>query len=158
MVKKKVLYKEGDWFSVPLNTGGYGLGIVARSNGKGIVLGYFFGPKRENSTVERNTLDLMPSDAIMIIQFGDLGLIRGEWQVISHSPTFSRDKWPLPSFARIDVISNKVRRIDYDEDTLYEEKEQVISFETAKSLPRDGLWGYRAVEQQLAKILTVNET
>lgn len=40
---RKLPYSEGDVFAVALRDGGYGTGVVARMDGKGSVLGYFFG-------------------------------------------------------------------------------------------------------------------
>jgi hypothetical protein len=41
-------YNEGDWFAVPLREGGFAIGVIARvmPRKEGVVLGYFFGPRR----------------------------------------------------------------------------------------------------------------
>ncbi len=44
---RKLPYKEGDWFAVPLRDGGFALGVVARMDGKGAVIAYLFGPRSE---------------------------------------------------------------------------------------------------------------
>jgi hypothetical protein len=42
---RKLPDSEGDGFAVPLRDGGYAIGVVARMDRKGSVLGYFFGPR-----------------------------------------------------------------------------------------------------------------
>jgi hypothetical protein len=43
---KKLTYREGDLFVLPLQDLGYAVGLVARSGPRGRVLfGYFFGPR-----------------------------------------------------------------------------------------------------------------
>lgn len=46
MARRKLNYKEGDWFAVPLGGAGYALGLVARVGRRGVTFGYFFGPRR----------------------------------------------------------------------------------------------------------------
>ena len=58
MAKEKRRYEEGDWFAVPLQNGGYSLGLVARADGEGGVLGYFFGPRREQLPTKADTQGL----------------------------------------------------------------------------------------------------
>ena len=41
MASKEATDGEGDWCAVPLQRAGYGLGLIARSDGKGRALGYF---------------------------------------------------------------------------------------------------------------------
>lgn len=44
---KRLPYREGTWFALPLRKGGYAVGVVARMAPRGrIILAYFFGPKR----------------------------------------------------------------------------------------------------------------
>lgn len=40
-------YREGSRFAVPLRQGGYAVGLVARVNPRGVLLGYFFGPRHD---------------------------------------------------------------------------------------------------------------
>src|SRR5690349_2862282 len=115
MPRRKLPYKEGDWFAVPLRSGGYGLGLVARMNGKGIGLGYFFPPKHEEPPTKEDVTDVSADDAVLIRRIGDLGLLRGEWPIISSSEKWSRDDWPLPAFARIAVDRSRAWRLEYSE-------------------------------------------
>jgi hypothetical protein len=78
MARNKINYREGDWFAVPLRDGDYAVGVVARVDGSGGVLGYFFGPRRAEvpSLLEVENLD--PDQALRVLRFGDLGLIENE--------------------------------------------------------------------------------
>src|SRR5688500_15207999 len=90
-------YREGDWFAVPLRTGGYALGLAARSNRRGIVLGYFVGPRSTQLPTVEQTQGLAAGNAVYVGMFGDLGLLHGEWPVIGQGTGFSRADWPLPN-------------------------------------------------------------
>lgn len=49
MQTEHIKYSEGQWFAIPLNNGGYALGIIVRGSYKTKGgLGYFFGPRYED--------------------------------------------------------------------------------------------------------------
>src|SRR5262245_33171205 len=114
---KKLPYNEGDWFAVPLFSGGYAAGIIARSAPKGkILFGYFFGPKSEKFPKAEGLNDLKPKDAIFVARFGDLGLTSGNWPIIlKTSDQWDKNFWRLPLFKRVDLVSQKVFCIKYDQ-------------------------------------------
>ena len=150
----KLPYSEGSAFLVPLRTGGYARGVVARSgpNGKGL-LGYFFGPRL--SSPDCGTLgDLHPEDALLRIRFGDLGLIKGKWPICGHIPGWRRIDWPMPDFVRRDPLDNlKPRLVRYsDMDPMRIEGEYQIDDD--RGLATDGSYGYGAVEIELTKLLS----
>jgi hypothetical protein len=89
-------YSEGSAFVVPLRSGGYARGVVARAAPKGKVLfGYFFGPILASQ--DEATLDgLRPTDAILRVRFGDLGLVQGDWPTLGFIPGWRRSEWPMP--------------------------------------------------------------
>jgi hypothetical protein len=154
MVKRMLPYQEGTWFAVPLRDSGYALGLVARSNDKGIALGYFFGPKHNDIPRNENISRLRPEDAILIRLFGDLGLIQGKWPVICHDPAWNRTKWPLPHFGKIAADKSRAIMVQYSEENINKEvQEQSISVEEAQRLPEDGLSGYGAIEIRLTRLL-----
>ena len=82
LVPKRLQLTEGLWFAVPLRTEEFGVGVIARCNPKGVLLGYFFGPKRPVPAGLEDVLQLRASDAVMIRKFGHLGLKGGTWPVI----------------------------------------------------------------------------
>jgi hypothetical protein len=147
----RINYKEGDWFAVPLRDGGYAVGLVARMNGKGIVLGYFFGPRRSEPPSLGELANLAPEEAIDVSMFGDLGLIRKEWPPIGAGPGWDRDRWPIPGFGR--GLGELYLRIEYGED-LSSERQTRISLEELRRLPEDGLSGAGAVEIHLTRLLS----
>jgi hypothetical protein len=73
----KVQYREGDWFAVPLRGGGFGLGLIARANPGGVLLGYFFGPLRSEVPKLEDVASLRPGDAVLVRKFGHLGIVGG---------------------------------------------------------------------------------
>ncbi len=155
MGAKRLPYKEGSVFLVPLRSGGHGCGVVARTGPRGkVLLGYFFGPKLRD---ERVSFDgLRPGDAILRLRFGDLGLFRGEWKVIGEIVPWSRDHWPIPEFLWSDplgVIPDQV--VVYTDDEF--DKGGLGRLERRRTIPlglrRDGLSGSGAVEIELSKLL-----
>jgi hypothetical protein len=152
---KKLPYKEGDWFAVPLENGGYGVGLIARSKPGGrILLGYFFGPRREHLPSLNDVQGLTVKDAILVRRFGDLGLYNKEWPIIGPSASWNRKIWPMPSFVREDVVSGETTLIDYSEDDLTEVSERPGSPDDLHRYPEDGLSGYGAIGIKLTDLLS----
>lgn len=155
MGAKRLPYREGSVFLVPLRSGGFGRGVVARSGPRGkLLLGYFFGPKLEAE--ETSLGGLRPEDAVLRLRFGDLGLFRGEWKVIGQVVPWSRADWPIPEFLWSDplgVIPDKV--VVYTDDEFdrgglgRQERRETIP----PGLQRDSLSGSGAVEIKLSKLL-----
>jgi len=148
-------YREGDWFAVPLRGGGYALGIAARLNGEGKVLGYFFGPKREEIPVLADAVSLSPEQAIHVRFFGDLGLLDGTWPILGRLDTWQRSVWRMPAFGRyFPELKTPPFRIEYEDDTLRQIGETKITPEECQKLPRDGSSGFGAIEITLTKRLS----
>ncbi len=155
MARKKLPYIEGDWFAVPLRTGEYGLGRAVRIDGRGGVLGYFFGMAQEQVPSKEAVAILTPAEAVLIRHCGDLGIIEGKWPIIGHDIPWCREDWPVPAFARIDEYEGKAWKVEYsDTDGTSVIREISISLEEAHDLPEDGLSGYGALEIRLTKLLT----
>lgn len=154
MAKAKVNYREGDWFAVPLQDGGYGVGIVARADLKGVTLGYFFGPKREAVPSLEEVAQLRPVDAVLVGMFGDLGLIRNEWPVIGSVEGWDRNEWPMPVFVRYEELTGRTFHVFYDPDhpNRVIREEQVPPGE-AEQGPQDGLMGFGYTEAVLTRLL-----
>ncbi|QTD54223.1 Imm26 family immunity protein [Sulfidibacter corallicola] len=157
MPRRKLPYKEGDFFALPLRTSGFGVGIATRINGKGGIIGYFLPEKYPEVPSLDEVQEKQSGDTFFIGHFGDLGFFDGGWKVIGSSPSWDRKKWPLPSFVRTDLISGKHYRISYLEKDLDTEIECVlIGDEEASLLPEDGVFGYGALEIRLTKLLNSN--
>ena len=146
-------YSEGNVFVVPLRKGGYARGVIARAGPKGKVLfGYFFGPLlRSVSHVQVE--DLTPAKAILLLRFGDLGLMNGEWPNCGTVPNWNRSNWSMPHFKRSDLLrpdrAFEVEYSDADPNRLVAE----YPVEPDRNLPADSLSGYGAVEIKLTRLL-----
>lgn len=150
MARRKQHYKEGDWFAVPLEGGGYALGLIARMRGSG-VFGYFFGRRYSKVPSLADAASLTPSDAIQRLIFGDLDLLEGRWAVLGSLPDWDRQAWPMPSFVHKDVLSGRLYIRTYDENSLRLLSERRASAdEEATGLPEDGSFGAGAVISRLS--------
>lgn len=140
---------------MPVEDSGYAIGIVARADGRGRVLGYFFGPRYD--AVPALSEDDLPTreKAILVAIFGDLGLIEREWPVILRPSVWRPSDWPMPDFGHIDVVDpSKAYRRSYDENTLEGNAPDVpITPEAALRLPRDAQSGSGAIEIKLTRLL-----
>jgi hypothetical protein len=154
MSRKKLPYKEGDWFAVPLRDSGYALGLVARMDSKGGVIGYFFGPRREQLPTKEDVMGLSPADAVLVCLLGDLGLVQEEWPIIYYSVPWNRDEWPMPAFARVTADRSKAWRVEYSDVDLSVLRVELATSEEVSDLPKDGSYGSGAVEIRLTKLLS----
>lgn len=96
MIDETPPYSEGDWFAVPLRIGRYATGVVARSASGGILLGYFFGPRRVSIPTVNEVVQAAAKDSVLVERFADLGIIQHEWPIIGATPNWNRDSWPVP--------------------------------------------------------------
>lgn len=147
-------YREGTWFAVPLKRGGYGLGLVARATAEGkVLLGYFFGPRHPRVPTLSDARGLEPRDATLIVQFGDLALINGEWPILGIASSWDRRSWRSPDFIRTDPLSGRAWRVSYDDrdPNVVVSEEPIAAADPA--LSRNGLFGAGAVESVLDRKL-----
>ena len=153
-MKTRWPYNEGALFFVPLRNGGYARGVVARSGSQGkVLLGYFFGPRLPSIEVaELSNLD--PSEAILCLRFGDLGLVNGEWPIWGSIPEWNRSEWPMPDFVRKDPLGRKQSMLVRYSDTDPSQIEIESPASDAGAFGADLMWGYGAVEIKLTKLLS----
>jgi len=151
--KKKLPYREGTWFAVPLRQGGYAIGVAARIDGTGGMFGYFFGPKCEKVPILEEACKHCKEDAVLLTRFGDLGLIEGDWPIIGDCDEWDRGVWPMPPFVRIDEVAGKAWISHYSEDNLDFIQEKPCDPSLVSEYPYDRLSGSGAVEIRLTKIL-----
>lgn len=76
MPRRKLNYGEGDWLAVPVRDGGLAVGVVARMDGKGGVVGYFFGPRRNDVPALEDVDELELSWRVWRIEYVDDDLDR----------------------------------------------------------------------------------
>lgn len=94
---------EGDGFLLPVEPGQYGVGLIVRAPRRGgILLGYFFGPRRSRSPDEAWFGSRTAVQSILVARFRDRALFRGEWPLVHRSSGFDRSRWPVPAFHRFD--------------------------------------------------------
>lgn len=157
--KRALPYREGDWFAVPLTHGGYGIGLIARVGARGgIVLGYFFGPRRNSLPSATGEPALHAIDAILICQFCNPALMSGEWAIVSRSEEWHREEWPQPAFGHVDAVdSDKAYKREYPDNNPSDLfiRETPISLEEARLLPKDGLYGHIALQKKLTFLLSI---
>jgi Immunity protein 26 len=117
------------------------------------VFSYFFGPRRAHVPDLAELKNLRASDAILVRQFGDLGLLEGEWPVIGRLENWRMEDWPLPDFGHVDNMTGKAWRVRYPDDLSGLGQRIPGSSEEAKALPPDVLSGSGALEIHLAKAI-----
>jgi hypothetical protein len=156
MARRKLPYKEGDWFAVPLRDGGYTLGRVARMDGRGGIIGYFFGPRHEQLPTPADVEGKEPSQAIWIANLGDLGFLEGTWHVISTSGPWRREQWPMPLFKREDLTNpRRAWRVQYSESNFHRPvSEEAVTPDEVRDLPEDAVEGSGSVERWLTHVLS----
>ena len=149
---RKLPYREGTWFAVPLRTDGYGLGLVARHTGGGVIFGYFFGPKLDEIPGQIDGDRFSADLAVYCGKFGDLRLTRGDWTVIQHDE-LDRGRWPLPRLIRVDDHSGAAFLSKYSDDSLKYVHEERCPPDQIDVYPYDGTMGAGAMEVRLTKLL-----
>jgi hypothetical protein len=153
MPRRKKHYKEGDWFALPLESGGYALGLIARMKGPAL-LGYFFGPRYPELPTLNDAARQHPTDAIARLIFGDLDLLNREWPALGHLPDWNRERWPMPDFVSKDAVSDRFYTRTYDEnDFLVFRSERRATPEEVATLPKDGLCGSGAVVIKVSHLI-----
>jgi hypothetical protein len=150
----RVNYRVGDWFAVPLREGGFAVGVVARANPQGVLLGYFFGPRCEEVPTLKDVRGLKPHAAILVGMFGDLGLMQSKWPIIGRLDDWDRGEWPMPVFIRYEELTGRSFRVFYhDDDPNKVVREEQVPPGTAEQGPKDGMMGAGFVEKVLTGAL-----
>lgn len=151
----KQAYPEGTWFAVPLRTGGFAVGIIARlkkMRGGKMILGYFFGKVWAQPPPLEEVIGCRPEEAVHVGRVGDLGLFDGSWPVLGSDPKWRREDWPVPLFIRREDLTERVwliQRSDHDISKI--ESETRINPTT--TLQEDCLDGAGSLEIYLTKLI-----
>jgi hypothetical protein len=147
-------YTEGDWFAVPLRSDGFAVGVVARANPKGALLGYFFGPRREQRPTLADVTGLLPEHAVLVGMFGHLGIRGGSWPLLGRERGWDRARWPTPVFVRYEELTGRSFHVRYDDsDPARIIDESLVAPGPAEQGPKDGLMGAGFVELRLTALL-----
>ncbi|AUX31440.1 Imm26 family immunity protein [Sorangium cellulosum] len=144
---------EGTWFAVPLRSGGFAVGAVARTAASGgVILAYFFRTVWEQLPSMDDVKHLDPDSAVRILRVGDLAIINEDWAVIGHDQDWHRDRWPVPRFVRRDDLSRRAWAVEYGDDANVVISETPIEYES--TLERDAVLGTGAAEIVLTRTLS----
>jgi len=147
-------YDEGDWFAVPVRTDGFALGIIARANPKGVLLGYLFGPIHHDRPILADSTGLLPDQAVLVGRFGHLGIRGGSWPLLGQAPGWDRSAWPTPTFVRYEELTGRTFHVRYDDaDPARMIGETLVQPGLAQQGPMDGLMGAGFVELRLTSLL-----
>lgn len=151
---KSLPYREGTLFAVPLKSGGYGVGLVARIAPKGkIILVYLFGSKHLQLPNADELISANPDDATRRLRCSDLGLINRKWTIIGEKKIWEAEKWPMPKFFHKDSLSSRIFIREYSDSDPSKLDRQYNTASVEANLEPDGLHGYELVESILTKQL-----
>lgn len=154
----KPTYREGDWFAVPLRSGGFATGLLARASSRGILLGYFFGPRRTAPASLEELSELRADQAVWIHMFGHLSLSHRtppdeRWPIIGRFPDWDRDLWPMPVFGRYEELTGRWFETYYpNDDPSSPNRQRQVPPGPVEQLPRDGMAGAGYVELWLDRL------
>ncbi|MFB2582455.1 immunity 26/phosphotriesterase HocA family protein [Herbiconiux sp. P15] len=145
--------REGDIVALPLQTPGWGVGVVARTK-RGTRLIYFFGLKYSNPPGPEQVPLLAPESAILIERVSDVGLEDGEWKVVGRVPGWTQDQWPIPRFAER-TLRGATRLVTYGQHDF----SRPVSIERVPSsvvegLPSHAFSGHIASSMTLTRLLS----
>lgn len=100
-------YPPGTMFSLPLERGGYGLGIIARitpwpSNRMCLMYVYGFGKVYDSPPSAEEARQLTFEDAVAVGTGRDAPLRKGWWHVVHQMEPFDPEEWPVaPQIAQV---------------------------------------------------------
>jgi hypothetical protein len=150
-MKQKRSAVDGAVFLVPITNGGFGIGVLIRSDGKGRAYGAFFGPRVSNAS-EVDISKLRDEDAILRCRFGDHGLHTRRWPLIGSIRDWGSNPWGLPRFAR-HHDNPALRYVTAYDSGLNVIEESLQPVDETSNLPEDEQLGSGVVEGKLAKLL-----
>ncbi|PWU12030.1 MAG: hypothetical protein C5B50_22215 [Verrucomicrobia bacterium] len=149
----KTSYREGTWFAVPLRSSGYAVGVVVRAK-NGILLCYFFGPRRDVISKAQEVAPLKSDSAILILRVRDQGLACGDWPIIAQARSWNRSAWPVPVFIRREPLPSGTNwRVYFSNDDPSTRVREEPEPDDRPELPADSLSGHGAAELKLTALL-----
>lgn len=148
----KPTIQEGTWFALPLQQGGYSVGVVARKQRRGgILLAYFFGRRWDAPPSLDDVRTEPPNTAIRVLRVGDLGLRNGRWHVIGFDPMWRREDWPIPRLMRQNILTGERLIVEYADD---DPGQEIREFPTSDvDVQSANLYGFVAAEVVLSRAI-----
>jgi hypothetical protein len=151
MKTKKIKFKEGQVFAVPLRQGGYVLGILVREYIK-ITLGYFFNKIYPTIPDKVDKSEISIDKIALIALFSSMGIEDGYWPLVETNLLFKKGDWPIPLMKMQDPLTEKYYSVLFDE-TLINDERKLISEEIAQKLFDHSLHGYVSLEKKVSTIM-----
>jgi hypothetical protein len=159
-------YKEGQFFLLPLDRGTFAVGLIARVPARGgVLLGYFFGPRRLEAPTDPTYLPQLKGEhAVFACRFKDAPLYRGEWQIIGARESFRRADWPVPAFHRYDgsgthvpgVVVPSDWRVEYGEDNLIVPVREIAADQGDLGLVDDTAYDAASLGNEVSRRLSID--
>jgi hypothetical protein len=117
-------------------------------------MGYFFGPPRDAVPTLEDAKGLTAGDAVLVCQFGHLGLKTKKWPVLGRRDDWDPADWPMPVFGRYEELTGRSFLVHYAEDDPNKFiGEELVAAAVAMQAPKDSLFGDVFLEIRLARLL-----
>lgn len=150
----KLPYTEGSVFAVPLERGGFAIGVVARATRHGrVIFCHFFGPRLTALPPSGLDWQLTPHESVLRLIVGDYGLIHGEWPVIGRLSNWNREEWGMPPFLRTESLRGAKWIVTYSDANPSQELSAIRTEREHPDIPQDGMSGSGAAEWKLDRAL-----
>jgi hypothetical protein len=88
---------------------------------------------------------------------GDLGILDRQWGVIPYQGAFQSADWPMPAFGQWTEPTYGTRVVYPADAPNTPAVETAVTYEEARRLPPDGIFGYEAFEAHVGAALDVRE-
>jgi hypothetical protein len=138
--------RAGDWFAIPLPSGGFATGLLARAHSrKRAVFAYFFGPIRKDLPLSEDVLSYAPGDEAFRRHVFDANLISGRWPIVLRPSTWDPLIWPMPEFRMGEEYMDQIWAVRFDD----ENPESMIA---KRPIPKHEIDSYQPVEIHGASI------
>lgn len=158
MGRSKTRCREGDCLLIPLSEDHCAIGVVARVQRDGLLLGYFFiSPvdfRLDECASKQERLNALKAvDADLVCICTNRGIVTGTWQIIGSLADWNKDSWPYPVFGEVDpLVAGVTWIVNYDEEKQGFVRRQRVSREVIVGLPEAAIFGHGAVQLRLAKL------
>jgi hypothetical protein len=144
-VLQTLKFHVGDWCGIPMPENRWVTGRIVHHQ-DALIVGYFFGPRRDELPAVEDLKDLSPARADEIRIVSDLGLQNGDWPVLGGHDDFKSSTWIVPAFGKRDWVENRYWRIVYSGGNVLASPDmEPISFQEYLELPQVGLVGHRYI-------------
>lgn len=153
----------GTWFALPLPSGGWALGLLARRQPlsplkPGTIFVYVFGPRANEPSDYGDPIHRRPPDRVLFGRTGDEPLRSGRWVRLGKLVPFSKDEWPMPPFRSGGTGGGpdwrrRVYLRPYNDDLQPFGAEEIKVVDALSNYPIDAGYGYIAMENAIERAL-----